>query len=80
MVILSPPQFLNPKHMGNDFGGGLHDYQIYAYSLFPQIWILAKKKIVKDLIHVHFFSLYHQRTMCGTMQFLPPKFKFFEEL
>lgn len=46
MVILSPPQFLNPKHMSNDFGGGLHDYQINAFSLFPQLWILAQNKIV----------------------------------
>lgn len=44
MLILSPPQSLNPRHMGNDFGGRLRDYQIHAFSLFPHLWILEKKR------------------------------------
>lgn len=77
MVILSPPQFLNPKHMGNDFGGGLHDYQIHAYSLFPQIWILAKKKIVKDLIHVHFFFIISSKDYVRYHAIFAPKIQIF---
>lgn len=38
MLILSPPQSLNPRHMGNDFGGRLRDYQIHAFSLHFQFF------------------------------------------